>query len=580
MGSFVSLLPQAPRENFAQAFQQGELNQAQLNDLGQRGYLQQAQTQGVQLQNQQQQQALDAQRAINQAMQQNITHNPNGTASVDYNGVVNSLTQQGFGAHVPGLMSNVYGMQQKQAEVVKDRAQNEQIILETGAQAAQSATDQPSWERALPAIRSAAAVLGGDPSQIPQQFDPGVRNQYVAAGTKATDYATHAYQMSDLALKVSQGLPKQYDDVQSMVNNDLSQAQNQGQWTATLQKYGALAQLAKQQGSPYADQFASLVSSFPAQYSPENAQQALMSNVQAAARPKTEQEIRGNQVAPLYAASTPAQYQAALANLPQAVSSQLPSASQAFNADGTRNEQVLNRVRLFGESPEQQGMEAYRSSWNTIRQQNADTAQQRADTAQDRVDAYTNYLNGRGAPSGSSLTPGQAGVQNRFNQKEMDRLEAQEDQQRNQRDDLRNTIQNNTYIGTDGQVKQLPANSTAPYQARLRQVETGLQNTQFRKAQQFGINAPDPQATAKLAEGGSITAADGSVWQKRDGIAYLQSKTQAPPKGAAPPKPQAGNKPPQTYTEADVRAAAIKAGKTGQEVDWAVQQARQAHLIP
>lgn len=123
-------------------------------------------------------------------------------------------------------------------------------------------------------------------------------------------------------------------------------------------------------------------------------------------------------------------------------------------------------------------------------------------------------------------------------------------------------------------MKELPTNSTAPYQSRLRQVETTLQNTQYRKAAQFGVASPDPKQAAGVAEGGSVTAPDGAVWRKRDGILYVQPKAQ--PQTAAPaaaPKPTSS---PRTYTEAEVRAAAAKAG---QNPDWAVQQARLKGLV-
>lgn len=115
------------------------------------------------------------------------------------------------------------------------------------------------------------------------------------------------------------------------------------------------------------------------------------------------------------------------------------------------------------------------------------------------------------------ITPGQQGVQDRFNQRRLDQQKKDLAAVQKQEDD------EHAYRIATGQ--QLATATTDAdknkYQAALKGSAFKIQAYQSRKAEILGTKAPDKATMAKIPEGSTATSPDGHQWMKKDGIVYL-----------------------------------------------------------
>ena len=252
MGSFVSLLPRLSDETPTQAFQQGQQNAANLAATQQRTAMEQAQTQGAQLQNQQGQNEFKARQAFNHAMQGNVVANPDGSFGVNYDGVVKSMNQGGYGSYTGTYMQPIAQMQVHHAQMIGAMLDNEGKAAEQIGQLANGASTQDAWTHAAPQIRSVLKSVGEDPSFVTDTFDPALRQQIVDGAQKVGDFTTQARLAAELKLHTGENLVKNYGEFDSLVNNNVAQTRNPTELDAVRGQAQAIVNDASRQGVPWA----------------------------------------------------------------------------------------------------------------------------------------------------------------------------------------------------------------------------------------------------------------------------------------------------------------------------------------
>jgi|SRR5579863_1304083 len=238
-----------------------------------------------------------------------------------------------------------------------------------------------------------------------------------------------------------------------------------------------------------------------------------------------------------------------LANAAQSLRIALPQGEAAYNGVVARQPESIrgilpaysedldpNDLDKMGMTSEQratyENTKALRE--NTLKYQNARIGimGQQANTAAARLE-----LAKQQAAAGG--TGGQRGVQGRFDQREADKIDAQEQALHEKRYELGETLSNKTFVDKSGQVQALPdiPDATKPYQARYDGATAQLQSLQVRKAKLYGVQPPDPATTKATKEGETTKGPDGSIWHKQDGVLYLDHKATAD--AAAAPAPPA-----------------------------------------
>jgi hypothetical protein len=123
----------------------------------------------------------------------------------------------------------------------------------------------------------------------------------------------------------------------------------------------------------------------------------------------------------------------------------------------------------------------------------------------------------RGGGKGTGPTPGQQGVQDRFNQREQDNLDKAEPDLHAER----RSIGARLTLGTDENDKPIGKGKAALLGSRFKAVSDELQVLQFRKAKLNGATPPNQEQAAKIPDGTEVPGPDGRVWKKQDGILYL-----------------------------------------------------------
>jgi hypothetical protein len=120
-------------------------------------------------------------------------------------------------------------------------------------------------------------------------------------------------------------------------------------------------------------------------------------------------------------------------------------------------------------------------------------------------------LRGSGAP-----TPGQQGVQSRF---EISRLNALAKEEQDYHD-VRNRLGPQLASGTDDAGKPI---ARPMVQAQYAKATNNLQDVQYRKGRVLKAAQPPRDVVDKLQEGQQATAPDGHTWIKKDGIVYFMN---------------------------------------------------------
>lgn len=163
---------------------------ATIQNLGNAGALQRADLQGVQQQNQGRQRVLDQHAALNQALQKNTKVNPDGTSSVDHNGIINDLTAGGYGDVATEYRQQLAGQAQAQVKLQEDQdkvnathaahvASLVNPILEETDPAKQAAMYQE-------ALSTATKNGWAHPGELPDQWNPDTAAKAKVIANQAT----------------------------------------------------------------------------------------------------------------------------------------------------------------------------------------------------------------------------------------------------------------------------------------------------------------------------------------------------------------------------------------------------------
>lgn len=120
-------------------------------------------------------QKLGEENAIKEAYKANYVTNPDGSVTLNRQGVLSSLAK----------INPQMAMEQEQKFKVQDDDALKRNLgqVEAISQLAGSAKDQATWESAL----DQAGKMGLDVSQVPRQFDPALRNSILARSLKAKE---------------------------------------------------------------------------------------------------------------------------------------------------------------------------------------------------------------------------------------------------------------------------------------------------------------------------------------------------------------------------------------------------------
>jgi hypothetical protein len=223
------------------------------------------------------------------------------------------------------------------------------------------------------------------------------------------------------------------------------------------------------------------------------------------------------------------------------------------------------------------GQQAVQNRFDQRRIDRADE-RERADSSKkdDKNQAELNRL--EGLEQGTADKPGFYGERERL--RGLLKAGVQTDQHGNPVAKMDETGQK-TYDANGNQVYAPLSDATRKvHEARLRSIESNLQENQFRKARINGYGVPDQETIKKTQDGQTVKASDGTVWYKEDGIMYTggegaparQSRGQrsvSAPKGSTPAAPQ-------KFTEDEVRRRATAAGRNPED---AVKAARSKGLL-
>jgi len=120
-------------------------------------------------------------------------------------------------------------------------------------------------------------------------------------------------------------------------------------------------------------------------------------------------------------------------------------------------------------------------------------------------------------PGAEAATPGQQGVQNRFDQKRLDALVKEESGYNSRRAQIGAMLAS----GKDATGADLNEGRKTLLRAQYRSTTDDLQGAQFRKARIMKAQAPGDAQLKAVPEGGEMTLPDGHVWRKQDGVVYI-----------------------------------------------------------
>src|SRR5579872_116837 len=143
MGAFVSLLPQPPRENPAQAYSAGQesalkaqayntenqVRQEQMAEMAQQTENMRQQGEAQRLANEQAQAMAAGRTTLNQALPDYVKQGPGGMPVVDYSGLMGDPRMQGHGLLVPNLIKENYDQVQQGYKVAQEKAGRVASIL-------------------------------------------------------------------------------------------------------------------------------------------------------------------------------------------------------------------------------------------------------------------------------------------------------------------------------------------------------------------------------------------------------------------------------------------------------------------
>lgn len=123
--------------------------------------------------------------------------------------------------------------------------------------------------------------------------------------------------------------------------------------------------------------------------------------------------------------------------------------------------------------------------------------------------------NARAALRNSGVaTPGQQGVQSRFDIAKLNALSKEEQDYH----DVRNRLGPQIASGTDENGKPIASRLV---QAQFAKATNNLQELQFRKARVLKAAQPPQDVADKMQEGQQATSPDGHTWLKKDGVVYI-----------------------------------------------------------
>lgn len=114
--------------------------------------------------------AKQKQNAINDAYKNNFNVGPDGKGTLNQQGVLQQLTQAGYGKDAYELNNQFTQQQAEQKKAQYEKMKND---LQMSAQLLGSAEDQFSWDNSL----ATAKKFGLDVSGLPQQYDPRIVDQ-------------------------------------------------------------------------------------------------------------------------------------------------------------------------------------------------------------------------------------------------------------------------------------------------------------------------------------------------------------------------------------------------------------------
>ena len=466
---------------------------------------------------------------------------PSSTMPVmDYNRVANRLIASGFGSMVPGLMAGHIDLMTKQAQVTKDMLANTGTAMEQASQLLQGAKDQQSYSAVLPRVRGYMQQFGVDPSTLPDVYDPQKVQSALSWGTKRADELRHGYEAADLAQRLSQGLPKTADDYEKSYYNDISQAKNQEDLDAKNAKWSTLVQQDPTGlGQKLLDRVR--VQNWTGE-TPEIAAVSQMPPQDRVGYFQKHLELTSQRLA---AAASQGQdaYAAEYARTNPSESPLFPKPAD-FDPETTQD-QVRNA-----------GMTASQAALSDFRGQRMSIYDQQMQLMRDRLN-FMESKTGGGAGQGKPLTPGQVKVEERniANLEYGTPTRQGLHDQRLQLGQTYATLLKQAQTGKDAQGNDLTQDYidrvTKKYNAatlqdaadavkqKLDASTNSLQNLMYRKADLYHVQAPNPQDVQAAREGEEITALDGSVWRKRDGVAYFSGMggQQSQPQQSAPPAP-------------------------------------------
>jgi len=238
-------------------------------------------------------------------------------------------------------------------------------------------------------------------------------------------------------------------------------------------------------------------------------------------------------------ASTAAEANALRDELPAKIADRLPKPpadEKTWDAEKWRRG-VLNSVRTPDQQLRAEDTAEQRKAADQYRQDSLDLrrdiADQNAAIRREGMDLRRDAASQRRGPQ---LTPGQVKVEERnisaleYGTSARPGLHAQ-----------KISIGSQLKRGTDSKGQTLDDAGRQKLQADLEAVNLNLQQAQYRKAELYNIKAPNPQDVAAAQDGEEIQGADGSVWKKKEGVAYFVNRGsgEGSTPETKPPAPQA-----------------------------------------
>ena len=461
-------------ENPALAAQQAGNIQAMLQERN----LRQQQIQANQMAMQEKALQAASQRALNQAIQANMKPGADGGLSLDHSGVMNTLSSQGFGNVALQFQGNANKVLAEQAKLRADQVSTDQKALEGVTQTLKGVTDDATYQAAKPLIQSQMQKWGLN-VPLPDTYDPAKLGRLQAAGTTFKDALQATKDANDLARWKATDLRTGVDAFQKEYENELRSTTSQSDLKRVNDKYQAIANQAPEQ---FRGGYAAVLNGGPNMWTPDVPQRATD------------------------VLTTPAQV--AQQKEEQARLTESHEATEARLAETRQAREESNQTRLDVA---------------------AANAQSRKDIAQMGIDFRRESL---GNKTGSRLTPGQQQVEER-NIAALEYGTANRPGLHSQRVAIGDQLKR----GVDSNGHALDEGGRQAALDKLQSLTDTLQNTQFRKADLYGVGKPDPDDVKAAKDGDEIQATDGSLWKKQDGVAYYRGAGGGSPAAAPSPAP-------------------------------------------